>query len=136
MKTSNLTNGTLTRALEEAVELLKLEMNLRNKYNVTKLANTIKDNLKTFNKLREKLVKEYAEENEKGETVIKIFEDEDKKEVSEKYKEFVKKLNEIAEEKTEIKFKPLTLGLFDDLKTDKNFPTLFSEFTVEDEESK
>jgi hypothetical protein len=105
--------------------LLSNKLSLVAKYWINELAEIVVSEKKKIETLRTDLIKKFGTEDEKGNTIIEMWKDEEKTTLNENYEQFTKEYAELLDQPKEIKYKPIKLHLLENVETGENYPTFF-----------
>lgn len=105
--------------------LLNQELNLVGKYWLTKLAKTVSEEKSKIETLRNDLVKQFGQDDGKGNIQIKIWADEENKVPNPDYVEFTNEFGKLLAETTTIQYEPIKLSLLSKIDTSENYVVFF-----------
>lgn len=112
--------------------LLNQPLNIKTKYWLTRLKETVSSEKKSIDGLRNDLIKKHGKEEKDGNYSIPVFLDEASTERNPAYDAFNKELEELFSTNKEIEHALFTIEMFETLETEENYSVFFKLISVEE----
>jgi hypothetical protein len=106
------------------------------KFHIATLSRSIEGAMKTFNDMRNEIIKKYGVEDEKGNVSVKQFvegtepvespeEGRPSPQVTEEFKSFLKDIKDLSDQEVEVSITDIPVAVFEKVKTDNFYPTFY-----------
>ena len=113
--------------------ILSQPLNIKSRYWLSRLGETVQAEKQTVEKLRESLIKELGTADEAGNYSLMPFLNDETKEVNPNFTKFQEDLTKLLEEEKEITHAVFTLDQFENPETTEHYPTFFKLLSVEED---
>lgn len=128
METLKVKNAELVELEFELSEVIKGIKSFVPKFHINKFVKNFENDFKLLAEAKNEIVKKYGEEKD-GQIVVKQFEDEEKKVITEAFKSFINDYQELLSQEVEVSYTPIKLEMFKELESEFNFPVLYKFIT-------